>query len=68
MIKFERNYMHWLLAALFAVMCLLAGLFILLRRIRLQEEALSKAWDTTHAIADLFDRGAASDSGGCVQL
>jgi diguanylate cyclase (GGDEF)-like protein len=52
-IKFERNYMHWLLAALFAVMCLLAGLFMLLRRIRLQEEALSKASDTTHAIADL---------------
>jgi diguanylate cyclase (GGDEF)-like protein len=52
-IEFERNYLHWITMALFAVVCLLGWLFLLLRRIRLQEEALSKAAETTHAFTDL---------------
>lgn len=52
-IKFEHNYMHQVTVALFLVMCLLAWLFLLLRRIRLQQEALNKAAQTTDAISDL---------------
>ena len=52
-VSFERDYMHWLLVALFTVMCLMAWLFILLRRIRLQAVELTRASETSNAITNL---------------
>ncbi len=52
-INFERNYLHWVTVALLIVMALMVWLLILIRRIRLQAEALNKASETTHAITDL---------------
>jgi diguanylate cyclase (GGDEF)-like protein len=52
-VKYERNYLHWLTVALLAVMSLMLWLLLLIRRIRLQAKALSKASETTHAITDL---------------
>ncbi len=52
-VKFERSYLHWLTVAILAVMSVMLWLLVLIRRIRMQAKALSKASETTHAISDL---------------